>query len=128
MTAADDVPRVTLREVDPLRELEFDPLNPRLSRSEEGASQADLLRIILRRFKVEELAESIVRSGYLPLDPMMACPRGELLVIREGNRRLAAIKLLLAPEMAPPRTRSRWVELANRLSERTRNDLRQLQV
>jgi hypothetical protein len=113
---------------DPLSELLLDPKNPRLRRDEEGQSQEQLLEIMVRRFKIAELAESIVASGYLPFDPMIAYRDDASVYVREGNRRLAAIKLLLDPDLAPARTLPTWQELSVRLSGETREQLTQLSV
>jgi len=92
-------PRSWEEEADPLS-LELDPRNPRLALAEEGSSQARLLEIMLDRFKVEELAESILSSGYNTFDPLVGWKDGATIKILEGNRRVAAIKCLLDPELA----------------------------
>lgn len=114
-------------DLDALADLQLDPRNPRLRRDEEDSPQDRLIEIMLRRFKIEELAESIVASGYLPFDPMIGYRGGDAVFVREGNRRLAAVKLLLDPEIAPDRQRSKWREFAERLGER-RAELEKLNV
>jgi len=44
-----------------------------------------------------EVAESIVRRGYFPNEPLLAIKENEQLVVVEGNRRLAALKALREP-------------------------------
>ena len=50
-----------IQEVNPL-EVELDPANPRLDRDDRGSSQADLRETLIRKFKLDELGESIVAS------------------------------------------------------------------
>lgn len=115
-------------QLDALTELLLDPKNPRLRRDEENSDQSRLIEIMVTRFKVEELAESILASGYLPFDPMIAYRGDDQVFVREGNRRLASIKLLLDPDLAPPRQQSKWRELHERLSPDTRAQIERLDV
>jgi ParB-like nuclease family protein len=112
---------------DPL-DLLLDPYNPRLTVDEEGASQPELLRIILERFKIEELAQSISAAGYLPFDPLIGCQQEQDVVILEGNRRVATLKLLLDPSLAPEKYRRRWEELKAGLSEKVRESISSIEV
>ncbi len=81
--------------------LRLDSENPRLVEFlEENAnpSQDDLLRVLWEEMAVDELVMSIAQSGFMPYEPLLVTrERGELVVI-EGNRRLAAVQLLLDPE------------------------------
>lgn len=113
---------------DPLREIDLDPYNPRLRIDDEGSDQPRLLEIMIERFNVVEIAESIVSAGYLPIDPMIAYTHEGRIVIREGNRRLAAIKLLLEPDLAPERYRQRWVALSRRVRDEDRARMSSIQV
>ena len=72
--------------VSPL-DLRLDPFNPRLSRDEEGSGQEKLLEIMLRRFRLEELADSIIAIGFQPFDPIIVTREKGKLVVLEGNRR-----------------------------------------
>src|SRR5437762_13789624 len=87
-------------------DINLDAYNPRLAANEEGRSQPELLRIMAERFKLEELADSIIASGYRPFDPLIGATEDGQVVVLEGNRRIAAIKLLLNPEGAPISLRS----------------------
>lgn len=85
----------------------LDPNNPRFwsqqarrqtpdSRTPEGRVQNRVEQEI-RRHGIEELQYSILRNGFLPLDRIVVRPlngvEGKFVVV-EGNRRLAALKLL----------------------------------
>lgn len=113
---------------DPLKELELDPYNPRLRSEEEGKDQETLLEIMIRRFKIEELADSIISAGYLPFDPLIGYAHNGKVRILEGNRRLAAIKLLLEPDLAPEKQQTKWQSLSDKLSLKQRESLRSLEV
>lgn len=103
-----------LKPLDPLTLL-LDPHNPRLTPEEDGSSQEDLLRIMIQRFKIEELAESIISSGFHSFDPIVAYADNGAITVLEGNRRVAAIKLLLDPCRAPPQYQERWRVLNEKL-------------
>ncbi|HWH31368.1 MAG TPA: hypothetical protein VNU01_01715 [Egibacteraceae bacterium] len=114
------------RTVDPLQ-TELDPRNPRLTDEEEGSSQDDLRRILVDKFKVFEVAESIAKSGWLPLDPMVGVEEEGVLRIVEGNRRLAALQLLLDPELAP-KNKPQWAGLAGGLTAEVREAISSVEV
>ena len=81
----------------PVTDLCFDPDNPRLVEYVAGDSpnQRDLLRVLWQQMAVDELAMSIAASGYIDHEPLLAISENGRLVVIEGNRRLAAVKLLL---------------------------------
>ncbi|HWN73327.1 MAG TPA: ParB N-terminal domain-containing protein [Solirubrobacterales bacterium] len=75
------------------QDLRFDARNPRLS-EDEDVSQAELLVRLWRDFAVDELALSIAANGFFPHEPLFAAEEDGELVVVEGNRRLAAVRLL----------------------------------
>ena len=97
-------------------DVELDPHNPRLSAGKRGATQAELLKVLVDAFKVEDVAVSIATSGYLPFEALVGFRRGPKVVVREGNRRIAALKVLLKPELAPPEMSTRFAELAQSMN------------
>lgn len=74
----------------------FDSENPRLVEYLEGKrpTQEDLLRILWEQMAVDELAMSIAASGYFEHQPLFVISEKSKLIVIEGNRRLAAVKLL----------------------------------
>lgn len=82
----------------PVGALLLDPENPRLVEYglPPGASQNDILKLLWERMAVEEIAMSIAYNGFFPHEPLFIekQPNGDLVVI-EGNRRFAAVQLLL---------------------------------
>jgi hypothetical protein len=86
----------------PAEKLLLDSQNPRLAEFGMGrnSTQAELLETLWNEMAVEEIAMSIAYSGYFDHEPLFVerNSKGENIVI-EGNRRLAAVKLLLDPAL-----------------------------
>ena len=78
----------------PHPDLNFDAKNPRLVEAGGATSQMEILRVLWREFAVEEIAMSIAANGYFPYEPLFVVSEGGNLVVVEGNRRLAAVRLL----------------------------------
>lgn len=78
----------------PVEHLHFDPTNPRLV--EHGGSDAQLLKVMWAEFSVKEVAMSIAANGFWRYEPLVVAVEGGRQVVIEGNRRLAAVKLLLS--------------------------------
>ena len=75
-------------------DLYLDDKNPRMAGASEGQSQDAILEYLWREMAVAEIALSIRQNGFFQHEPLFAArERGKLVVI-EGNRRLAAVKLL----------------------------------
>ena len=76
----------------------FDENNPRLG-SHEARTQDAILDLLVREMSVDEVALSIAENGFYSAERLMVIGRGsraetEYTVV-EGNRRLAAVQLLL---------------------------------
>lgn len=67
-----------------------------------------MARLLEERFGVRQLAESIAEVGYLPIDNLVVSPYSkEKYLVIEGNRRLAAIRLILSGKvLATPENKS----------------------
>lgn len=92
----------------PVADLRFDPENPRLPRSVDGRDEPAVLAWMLDDATIVELMGSIGSQGYFQGEPLLITS-GEAdspATVVEGNRRLAALKLLLNPDLAPIRQRS----------------------
>ncbi|WAC70207.1 ParB/RepB/Spo0J family partition protein [Microbacterium sp. SL75] len=122
------MPNFETRTLDSLTELRLDPFNPRLRKEEEGSSEAAIVKIMLDRFKVEEVAESITVAGWLEQDPLITVKEDGAYLVVEGNRRLTAVKLLLDPSLAPPTKQARWKQLAGSLRPAVRDEIKSLSV
>lgn len=82
-------------------DLLFDSHNPRLVELlEDGsADQENLLLMLWENMAIDELVMSISASGYFPYEPLIAIREEGNGIVIEGNRRLAALKLLLDPNL-----------------------------
>lgn len=84
-------------------DLLLDFQNPRLPHFKLEPSQEQLLELIVKRYSVMELVESFAVNGYFEEEPLVAIAApndaGKFIIV-EGNRRLAALFLLIDPERA----------------------------
>ena len=118
-----------------VNKLLLDSENPRLPPSQRVPSQRELLTLIVKTYSVAELMDSFVVNGYFDEEPLVGVPvpRDDTkLIIVEGNRRLAALKLLLKPELAgrlvdPASGRPLRIKVPP-LSESRRRELRRVPV
>lgn len=88
--------------------LNFDPENPRFSRFAGDASKdLDVIEVMIRAENVAELMGSIGEQGFFEGEPLLVAKDSkDNLIVVEGNRRLAALKLLNGELQPPPRTTS----------------------
>jgi len=77
----------------------LDTANPR---HEPVDSQREAIQALIRteRQKLVVLANDIADNGLSPIDRMLVLPKARNFIVVEGNRRLAAIKLLDNPKLA----------------------------
>jgi hypothetical protein len=81
--------------------LDFDADNPRLF--EEGfkkPSDTQIIRALADSADLSEIVESIGANGYIDIEPLIVQRVKNRFVVLEGNRRLAAIRILLNPDLA----------------------------
>jgi hypothetical protein len=104
-----------LHDIDPAQ-IDLDPFNPRFSPDQRGKSQRGVIEILLEQYNLDEIAESICAGGFVPLDPFIVVKEGGKLIMVEGNRRLAVIKLFLDPTLTPPRYKKEWDDFRSRVS------------
>lgn len=92
-------------QIKPVENLYFDPENPRLPKQLQSASDAEVLRYMLLSGNVTDLMKSIGEKGYFQGEPLLVTPRpgksGDGYCVVEGNRRLAALKLLATNDPSP---------------------------
>jgi hypothetical protein len=74
-----------------VRDLRFDLQNPRAP-NEAFETEEDAARYLLEEYNVEELVQSILSSGWIDYEPLIAEVGSN--VVYEGNRRLAALRLI----------------------------------
>ena len=81
--------------------LRLDPDNPRLAETQQEATQKELLEIFYGSYDLEPLLLSMAQHGYFSEEPLIGVRGpddgggGEVFTIVEGNRRLAALQILL---------------------------------
>ena len=98
--------------------LYLDSQNPRLGRHniEKGLTQDEILEV-MKDWTLEELAVSFLESGFWPQEALIAVPdavpgkRGPVLVVVEGNRRLAALKMIAKARAKEKGLSDRWAEI-----------------
>lgn len=88
-----------------VEDLHFDPENPRIPKHLDAQDEQAVLGWMLEDAGLVELMGSIAAKGYFPAEPILVTrAQGEPgYWVLEGNRRLAAITLLLEPHRAPKR-------------------------
>lgn len=82
--------------------LSFDLENPRYT-SDKGlphSNDREIIQFLYQTSDLSELLQSIASSGYIDIEPMIVLGKGKDLIVLEGNRRLAALKLLRDPTLA----------------------------
>ena len=94
------VDRVTSVQTVAVTDLGFDFENPRLPEFELAGSstESDVVRVLWDAMDVRELVLSIAASGFFSHEPLIVATESGRYVVIEGNRRLAAVRILLDPE------------------------------
>ena len=91
-------------EISPMKvsDLAFDSQNPRLPEFglTGNATEDDMIQILWEAMDVKELVMSIAASGFFPHEPLIVAQEDGKNIVLEGNRRLAAVKILLKPTLA----------------------------
>jgi hypothetical protein len=82
--------------------LHFDYKNPRLIEYDitSRTTEDEILVILWEAEDVQELVQSIAASSYFPTEALIVVEENDRYVVIEGNRRLAAVKVLRSPELA----------------------------
>ncbi|WP_370905129.1 ParB N-terminal domain-containing protein [Comamonas jiangduensis] len=93
-------------------QLRFDSENPRFPKEIANGPPDQLLERFIRDERLQEIVDSIANHGFFPGEPLLvidlnkdAAPDEKIYKVVEGNRRLAALKLL-TKELPPPEGRS----------------------
>lgn len=78
--------------------LKLDVKNPRFSyQSSKEMNQTEIVKYLIENHAVYELAKAIAVNGYLLNEEPIVCKEGDSYVVLEGNRRVAACKIILNP-------------------------------
>lgn len=81
-------------------DLLFDSENARFAGIHRRASQADIAKNLWEETHLDELIISIAVYGYYKHEPLLVTKKSGKYIVVEGNRRLAAVKILLDPKLA----------------------------
>jgi hypothetical protein len=92
-----------------VKSLRFDPENPRFPEGTMPQDDATILREMRDEWVIDELANSMLDHGYFAQEPLLVLDEPDAAgryVVLEGNRRLAALKMLheQGDEYDPPPT------------------------
>ena len=79
--------------------LEFDRENPRLPTSVRNQDEASILNYLAKETSIENLMTSIGENDFFPGEAMVVIPHNSKYTVIEGNRRLAALRLLQDPTL-----------------------------
>ena len=106
-------------------ELYLDAENPRLAGKSFSVDDQDgILRWLWRNKSVDELVDSILANGFWDHEELFATEEGGRWVVVEGNRRLAAVKILSDPGVRE----QLGIQLAEKPSEAILDSIRELPV
>ena len=88
----------------PVEQLRLDPENPRLAGESRSMTDEAIVARLYRAAELDELLQSITANGYMDIEPLVVisdpASRNDKLLVLEGNRRLAALRLLREPALA----------------------------
>ena len=86
-----------------VEQLRLDHRNPRLVGEGKNASQEEMIARLYLSADLGELLQSISANGYMDIEPLIVMPDPQSsdnkFIVLEGNRRLAALRLLREPDL-----------------------------
>jgi hypothetical protein len=108
--------------------LKLDTENARLPESESGKdlTQPQIINYLVENEKVFELAKAIATQGYFLNEEPIVCKEDGKFVVLEGNRRVAACKILLNPNLLTSSTRRK--NITELLKKFDINDIKKIEI
>lgn len=104
-----------------IEHLKLDVKNPRFSyQSTKEMNQTEIIKYLIENHAVYELAKAIAANGYLLNEEPIACKEGDYYIILEGNRRVAACKILLQPYKYLSPLRAKELSKYERINDKIR--------
>lgn len=107
-------------------DIRLDPKNPRLPEDVRGQAEPVILEYLYDNAVLDELARSFVNNGFFQHEPVMVVQEHGEWIVLEGNRRVAALKVLLEHEAAEEAELS--FALEDELSEERVDELQEIPV
>lgn len=89
-----------------LSSLNLDLQNPRINYYGKSLNQNQIMKFLIENEGVYELAKKISEEGYYVGEEPIICIEGDKKIVLEGNRRVAALKLLQNPKKYLPETKA----------------------
>ncbi len=105
------------RQADVVEDLHLDQRNVRLE-TPQGVPETDIIHDLFRNERALGLVEAISQVGYFTHELPIVVLRDEEMIVVEGNRRLAALKAIQNPYLAPSEQRARIAKLAAAIPNR----------
>lgn len=93
-----------------ITKLRLDIDNPRLSDSTRKLSQNQIIDYLINKEKVVELAENILNNGYFLNESPIVVKENNKYHVLEGNRRVAALKIIINPDLISSTTQRRKIK------------------
>jgi hypothetical protein len=105
------------RQADVVDDLHLDPDNVRLE-TPYGVPESDIIQDLFSNEKALSLVEAIAQVGYFTHELPIVVIRNNQMIVVEGNRRLAALKAIQNPYLAPAVQRARLTRFIERIPNR----------
>jgi hypothetical protein len=115
------------RKIVPITSIELDDNNPRIYA--ENNNQKEIMRELVEKHNVYGLVKKFLEKGYFPIESLILID-GQKYRYRvvEGNRRVAALKIIHNVDSAPKKTRARFQRLLQNVDPNIRKELRRVQA
>ena len=104
-------------------DLHFDAKNPRLVEFNGLTDENVILNTLWSNMDVEELVMSILANGFFESEALYVASEDGRKVVVEGNRRLAAIKAILHPELIKSGGMKKYKDISEQIKEQLRTKI-----
>ncbi|WP_435522669.1 hypothetical protein [Chryseobacterium indoltheticum] len=93
-----------------INSLHLDLSNPRLKYRNVKLNQIEIIKFLIQHENVYDLAKKISEEGYFVGEEPIICIEGDKKIVLEGNRRVAALKVLQDPNKYLSNVRSKTLQ------------------
>lgn len=109
-------------------DLHFDVKNPRLVEYQMQIDEDAILNVLWRNMDIGELVMSILANGFFESEALYVVNENNQLIVIEGNRRLAAVKAILHPELIKGGGMSKYGDISDDFKDKLRNSIPIIEV